>query len=446
MRQIRPILIAFTLFFSVQLFAQHPMLQSGPMLGYSEMREVLLWVQTNTEATIHFEYWNLDSPQSVYYTDKTTTKESDAFTAHIIADEVQPDKKYGYRLYINGQAVDLPYPTEFQAQELWDWRREPPVIKMALGSCMYVNEPDYDRPGRGYGGEYEIFESIHEMDPDLMLWLGDNTYLREADWGSRTGIIHRHTHTRSLPELQPLLASTHHYAIWDDHDFGPNDSDRSYLHKDLTLEAFKLFWGNPTYGIEGSGGVTGYFHWGDADFFLLDNRYFRAPNYRESTERTMLGKEQLEWLIDALVSSRATWKFVAIGGQVLNTAAVYENYIRLFPEEREYILKRIEEENVLNVIFLTGDRHHSELSRMELENGNVIYDLTVSPLTSGYPDAPKEENELQVEGTEVYDRNFGIIEITGPRTAREMIIKLYDTAGEELWNYQLEAQYYRRRD
>ena len=74
------------------------------------------------------------------------------------------------------------------------------------------------------------------------------------------------------------------------------------------------------------GGITSYFQWGDVDFFLLDNRYFRSPNYLTEGEKTILGKEQLEWLIDALVKSRAPFKMVAIGGQVLNTAEKYENY------------------------------------------------------------------------------------------------------------------------
>ena len=38
-------------------FAQQSLLQSGPMLGYSEMREVMLWVQTKEAAEVQFVYW-----------------------------------------------------------------------------------------------------------------------------------------------------------------------------------------------------------------------------------------------------------------------------------------------------------------------------------------------------------------------------------------------------
>ena len=157
-----------------------------------------------------------------------------------------------------------------------------------------------------------------------MLWLGDNVYFREPD-DSRTGIYNRYTHDRALNELQPLLGSVHHYAIWDDHDYGPNNSDRSFIHKDITYQAFQDFWANPSYGIENKGGITTQFRWSDIDFFLMDNRYFRTPQNRKHIYKEILGKEQVEWLIDALLNSKAPFKIIAIGGQFLNSESIYEN-------------------------------------------------------------------------------------------------------------------------
>ena len=190
------------------------------MVGYSEMKEVMLWVQTNSCAEVQFVYWEKGKPEVSFSTEVTKTIKKEAYTAHCVADEVLPGKKYEYSLYINGKKIDFDYPTTFQSQTLWQWRTDPPDFKMALGSCTYVNETEYDRPGKPYGSEYFIFDAIHKKQPDAMLWMGDNIYLREVDWSTRTGILHRNTHTRSLPEMQPLLASTHNYAIWDDHDYG----------------------------------------------------------------------------------------------------------------------------------------------------------------------------------------------------------------------------------
>ena len=439
----KPTLLLYLIFFFVSLQAQNPpiseqVLVSGPMVGYSEMREVLLWVQTNGPAQVQFTY-TAGQGNPVYRTETYRTRQDQAYTARLIANQVRPGTLYTYKLLINGQEVKRPYALHFQTPPLWQWRTDPPEMTIALGSCAYINDEVYDRPGDAYGGDYRIFESIHQKNPDLMLWLGDNTYLREADWYSKTGIIHRFTHSRQVEEMQALLASTSNYAIWDDHDYGPNNSDHTYREKESTYKAFQLFWGNPTYGLKDQGGITSFFEWGDAQFFLLDNRYFRDPNDKKSSPRTILGEEQLKWFLDALVSSTASFKFVCIGGQVVNDAALYENYANIAPEERTLILNTIVNEEIKNVIFLTGDRHHSELSVFE-KNGIKIYDFTVSPLTSGSHDASKEPNTLRVQGSHVGTRNFGTIQIRGPRTERKLSLGLFDVEGKELWTYEIQAK------
>lgn len=416
---------------------QNDLLQSGPMLGYSEMKEALLWVQTKSAAKVQFAYWEEGTNGRKTLTGSKVTLKEEAFTAKLIADQVEPGKKYEYQLLINDKPVKLPYPTRFQTQTLWQYRTDPPNFTMAVGSCFYVNEEIYDRPGNPYGGGYNLMTAINDRRPDAMLWLGDNVYFREPDWYTRTGMMHRYTHTRSLPELQPLLASTHHYAIWDDHDFGPNDSDRGFIHKDETLEIFKLFWGNQNYGLPGKKGVTNFFQFADIDFFLLDNRYFRTPNDRITGAKTLLGSDQIEWLIDALSFSKAPFKIIAVGGQMLTTAKVYETYSNIAPEERGYILRRIEEEGITGVVFLSGDRHHTELSSYVNANGHAVYDLTVSPLTSGVGNPANEVNDLRVPETLLVERNFGLLEFTGPRLDRRLTIRIVNANGTEVWNREI---------
>jgi alkaline phosphatase D len=410
------------------------------MVGYSTMREVLLWVQTTQTANVHFEYFDKENPNQRFYTETHSTQKEQGFVAKLIADQILPGKTYQYELYLNGKQVKRPYPMEFQSQSLWQWRTDPPEVNFVVGSCNYVNETRFDRPGKPYGSDFEIFASIHEKNPDFMLWLGDNTYLREADWNSRIGILHRYTHTRSLPEMQPLLASTHNYAIWDDHDFGPNDSDGSFWLKDTATEMFKLFWGNPNYDVIDKGGITGSFQWADLHFFLLDNRYLRTSNKNKTGQRQMLGKAQIDWLINALASSQAPFKFVAVGGQVLSTEAKGENYAT-FPEEKKYLLDKIREAKIEGVIFLDGDRHHTVLSKM-MESKDVypLYDLTCSSLTAGAYPNKEEGNIYKLEETLVGEHNFGLLNVSGPRTNRVLTIQIMDKDGKELWTKKINAQ------
>ncbi len=408
-------------------------LQSGPMIGYVDMFEVLVWVQTKGRAGVQVVYWELGNPEKQFKTDYFYTSGPE-YTAKCVANAVQPGKQYEYQVMIGEKKVELPYPTTFKTQALWQWRTDPPPFSFATGSCAFVNEAEYDRP-KPYGSNYQIFTKIFEQKPDLMLWLGDNVYYREPDWNTRTGMAYRYTHSRSLPELQPLLASTAHYAIWDDHDYGPDNSDGSWVHKEMAWEVFRNFWGNPTFGINGQKGCTTRFQYNDADFFLLDNRYNRTPNRCKTCERTSLGKEQLEWLIGSLSNSRAPFKFVAIGGQVLSSDNHEESAFHDFPAERDSIISRIEQEGIKGVVFLTGDKHFTELSAFKNKAGNWMYDLTSSALTSGaFTDAAtKTSNELRVPGTVVAENNFAMLRFSGLRTARELNITVYNAQGKEMW-------------
>ena len=269
-----------------------------------------------------------------------------------------------------------------------------------------------------------------------MLWIGDNTYLREPDWNTKTGIQYRYTHTRSVPELQPLLGATHNYAIWDDHDYGPNNSDRSFWAKDLTLDAFKTFWANPNYRFEDEG-IAGTFQWNDVQFFLTDDRWFKSPNSR-TTDKAYLGEEQLNWLIDALHSSSATFKVICVGGQVLNPAEEKENYSN-HPQERQKLLDAIAKAKIKGVIFMDGDRHFTELTKLDREGTYPLYDFTISPLTAGVSNPKDEPNTLRVPGTLVREHNFGVVSVSGTATDRAFKVTIYNAKGAEIWQKEIKA-------
>jgi alkaline phosphatase D len=244
--------------------------------------------------------------------------------------------------------MNFTYPLEFQTQTLWQFRTDPPNFKFAVGSCTYTNEPEVDRPGVPYGKDINIFSKIYDQKPNFMVWGGDNIYLREVDWNTKTGINHRYTDFKSQKVLQPLWANVHHYAIWDDHDYGPNDADRSFWGKNMTLKSFKDFWGNPNYIFE-KDAITGTFFWEDCQFFLMDNRWFRAPNELRDENKDYFGDQQLNWLIDALRASSAPFKFVVTGGQVVNNAKVFEN-MATYPGERQKLLDKIKEKDRKSVV------------------------------------------------------------------------------------------------
>jgi len=122
--QMKKRLLLFTTFCIVH-FCSYAQIQSGPMLGYSEMKEVLLWVQTQKEASVKFVYWDKEDPNTKFTTDEIKTTKPDVFVAKLIADKVLPGKKYTYEVYIDRKKVTFNYPLEFQTQTLWQFRTDP---------------------------------------------------------------------------------------------------------------------------------------------------------------------------------------------------------------------------------------------------------------------------------------------------------------------------------
>ena len=64
-------------------------LQSGPMIGYATMAEVLIWVQTTGPSEVQISYWRKGDPSTRWKTDVISTKKETAFVAECLATQVQ---------------------------------------------------------------------------------------------------------------------------------------------------------------------------------------------------------------------------------------------------------------------------------------------------------------------------------------------------------------------
>ncbi len=423
-------------------------LRAGPMLADVTMREASVWVQTSAPAVVSVALQPLAAagqPALPADTSAGVVTTADGVATVRLAG-LTPGVRYQYRVLIDGQPVPTATTTALTTQPLWQYRTDPPSATIAFGSCFYDND-EFARPGTPYGGDTRVFRTIAALQPDAMLWLGDNVYLRETDWWSAEGIAARYAHGRETPDLQPLLAAAPQYAIWDDHDYGPNDSDRSYIQKGAALDVFRRFWPNPTHGLPELPGVFTQFQIADAEVFMLDDRSYRSPNGTPaSAPRTMLGEAQLTWLLDALTASSAPFKIVAMGGQILNPTAVFETYANVAPEERTRLLASIAARRIDGVVFLSGDRHHAELRRLDRPGTYPLYDFTSSPLTAGLsdsasrPGSPELDAPTRVAGTLVNtSRNFGTLTFSGTRADRTLTMRTYDNVGTLLWEQAVRA-------
>jgi alkaline phosphatase D len=408
------------------------------MLGYVEQMEVGIWYQTNTDAKVEVKFRPVEGKGKFESVSISSTSETYFITKFLLTN-LKFGTKYEYQIWIDGKQAEFSYPLEFKTQELWQWRKDAPDFSVAMGSCLYISDTEFDRPGKPYGAEYFILEKIAEKKPDVMLWTGDNVYYREPDFYSKARLEYRNRHTRQQKEMQQLLATAANYAIWDDHDFGPNNADRNYRLKDEALELFNSYWFNPSAGESDNKGVYFRFLYNDIDFFMLDDRYHRAPNKLKDDDKTFFGEKQFTWLKDGLLNSYAPFKVIVNGNQSINNNNPYEG-LQEFKKEQEELLEFIKEHKIEGVIFLSGDRHHTELLKLEQEGMYPLYEFTNSPLTSGFNSNLRDEenNPLRVEGTLVNTtRNFGMMHVKGERKNREVTFQTYDTNGKLLWEYSI---------
>lgn len=443
----RPTLLFLALFAPFSAVpASDSALASGPMATWATSNAAGLWLQTTRPATVQLRLVHASLPGGARLTEPVATTRAADLIARIEVDELQPGTELEYELYLDGQRVLAEQSLRLVTPEVWRWRGQtagagphaPPELTILLGSCAYRNDPDYDRPGRSYGGGDEIFDAMAKERPDLTLWLGDNVYYRADDWESEASMRRRYAHSRADPALQALLRRGRHVAIWDDHDYGPNDSDRSFRLKATALQVFRDYWPDLVFGTDDTPGVFRSLPFYDLEFFLTDNRYHRAPEAApETPDKGMLGASQAEWLLDGLRSSRATFRLVAGGGQMISPIARFEGWAD-FPAEHSGFLDALQAEGIEGLLFLSGDRHQSEFLKLQREGHWPWYELTCSPLTAGAVTTDGEaDNPARVAGSWFGQRNYGRIQVLGPDTARRLRLSLHAADGSLLWEREI---------
>ena len=330
-----------------------PTLTAGPFVGAVTTTSAKVWIgyQGSGPFTVTLRDRadnNITSPTA---TSKIGDRDGDT---SMILDFSGLKAGHSYQVAYSLMAKNAPV-CSFTAQT------EAPVRDMnfLFGSCAYMTT--------GFlkivfpGAEVRIFRHMTNTKSDFMVWLGDNIYYIMKDYRSYHNMFRRQMDIRHhFSTLQTFLATQPNYAIWDDHDYGWNDADRTFPLKDTALKVFRGFWPN---NYENDVKQTYFtFRYADAEFFMTDGRWWRNPP--GDTAGDFLGPEQLSWLKNKLSKSDATFKFICMGSQILNDNEHGESYAH-YPKERNELLNYIVDNNIKGVIFLTGDKHYAELSKRD---------------------------------------------------------------------------------
>jgi len=318
-----------------------------------------------------------------------TVQASEAYdhTAKIAVAGLNPYTRYWYRFTSKGQTSPVGRARTAPAAGA-------PVEKLKIGVCSCANYTS---------GYYNAYRAMANEDLDYFVHLGDYIY-EYNDYGDAVRsdpvaypkVIEQYREKyklyRSDPDLQALHASTPMVAVWDDHEVEDN-----YNIGEIGFQAAHAYraWFDyqPTFGPpHDPSRIFRTINWGNlADTFMTDHRQYRdrelpagnsatgSATLTHADGRTLLGGTQRQWLMSGLSSSTAAWKIIGNPLMMLPWRILdFDNYWTRRPGrweginsgvflngdqwdgyqwERRTVLSHIEQQNIKNVVVVTGDLH-----------------------------------------------------------------------------------------
>lgn len=144
-----------------------------------------------------------------------------------------------------------------------------------------------------------VFDYMRYERPDLFVHMGDLHY-RNIRRNEPERFAEAYDRVLTSRTQGQLFRSTPVAYVWDDHDYGPNDSDATSPSRPAALASYRSF--VPHYPMDARSEATIHqaFTVGRVRFLITDNRSARSPRTVPDAERTMLGREQLAWLLAEL--------------------------------------------------------------------------------------------------------------------------------------------------
>ncbi len=358
---------------------KYPQFLHGPMLGDVTSNAAAFWVRTYQEVPIEVVV-EARNDESFVKSGKGKTNAADDFTAIVRVEGLPANTEFDYYLVVDTDTLTGEWRFHTSPED-----GEGTVLKIGFGG------------GAGFTPKYHyMWNTVASHWFNAFLFLGDNVYIDYPTYPKVQDFVYYRR--QSEPNYRKFIANTPVYAIWDDHDFGTNDSwgttavDSPAWKVDV-LSTYKNNWVNPYYaGGDEQPGVWTSFSMGDVDVFMLDCRYYRTTPEDEHAD--MLSHEQREWLYNELKQSSATFKIIASSvpwaygtkpGMMDTPAGMRTAGLDTwegFQEERDSIFNFLHENQIEGVVLLSADRHRSDAWKINRDEGYALYEFMSSKLTN----------------------------------------------------------------
>ncbi len=279
-----------------------------------------------------------------------------------------------------------------------------PLERFAFGSC---NRSNYDQ---------SYWPTIAADKPELWVWMGDNIYANDYSTVDRMAVYNR---LKSNQYYAPFRAITPIIGTWDDHDFRNNDSDGQWGGKDGSRTDALAFLDTDPARVENHSGIYQSYVFGPegkrTKIILLDLRFNMVQ--QRGKPASLLGEQQWEWLKSEI--GRNDYELLVIGSSQNVFSPSGPQAWASFPAERAYLYQHLEPLSQ-PVLFLSGDRHHGDFSKLKFKE-KTMYEFMSSGLTHANFFAFSNPNRI---GSPVTTYNYGLIDIDWSGQAPSLTLSL----------------------
>lgn len=273
------------------------------------------------------------------------------------------DTRYFYRLEVDG-VQDPGDPTgQFRTHPVAVG--EPASFTFAAFSCAGSN-PDFPGSGNVLAPDrlsnHPVFDTVRGKAPLFLCQMGDLHYYDLGSGlhgisggGSLANYRRAYDDVLLQPRPHQLYREVGTVYTWDDHDFGPNNSDGTYVDRANSAQVYRER--VPHYDLaEPSGPIHQTWQIGRVLFIASDTRYHRSPNGDPDTaSKTMLGQAQKDWMDTLLATSAAEMLVWHMPSQWMGDTG---DSWGSFATERDELVQMFGDRGWLNrMMIISGDLH-----------------------------------------------------------------------------------------
>lgn len=293
---------------------------------------------------------DLSSP--TYFGPSAPTAEG---VASIAAIGLDGDTRYHYAFEVDG-VIDTSKQGRFRTLPPVG---EPANFTIAAAGCAGENADDPTYTSAPGVSNHPVFDDIVEHDPLFFVHMGDMHY---ANIGVASQTPYRQAFDAVLAQSRQaaLYRQVPIVYTWDDHDFGPNNSDETDLGRDSACLTYRER--VPHYTLPAGAGANPIYHSfqvGRVLFIVSDSRSDRNPNSQtDDASKTLLGAAQKAWflnLIDTTTASFVVW----CNATPWTVSGVDQDTWGEFSFERAEIAAAISAADLADRICILSADHHS---------------------------------------------------------------------------------------